>query len=217
MDKSRAFRAARRHSVRVRILRWVMFAGALTVIAGIAVFVVFDPFHRLKNHVSVEDTSIDGTKVTMSHPKLAGYHSDGRPYQIMASSAVQDIKTPNLFELRDMDARLTMADKTVTHVTAQSGSYDSTRETMDLTSEVQISSDSGLEMRARNAHVEFKSGALVTQNPVTVAMRGNTIAADSMRMSEGGKQVTFEGHVRTTIVPAEKTEAASADAQDSRP
>ncbi len=199
-SKARAFRAARRHSLLVKTLRGLLFAGAVVLLPGILIVKIADPFHAVPG-VSVEGGSVDGTKITMAHPKLAGYHNDGRPYEITASSAVQDIKVPNLFELHDMDAHLTMLDKTTTHVTAASGNYDSKRETLALTSQVRISSDSGLDMRTEDAHVEFKSETLATDKPVSVAMRGNTIEADAMRMTGGGKQVTFEGHVRTVLLP----------------
>lgn len=207
-SKAGAFRAARRHSILVKTLRGILFAGAVVLLPGILIVKIADPFHGVPG-VSVDGGTVDGTKIIMSRPKLAGYHNDGRPYEITASSAVQDIKVPNLFELHDMDAHLTMLDKTTTHLTAASGSYDSKRETLALTSQVRISSDSGLEMRTEDAHVEFKSETLATDKPVSVAMRGNTIEADTMRMLGGGKQVTFEGHVRTMLLPGSDATVAS--------
>jgi lipopolysaccharide export system protein LptC len=228
-DNRRAFRVATRHSRRVKLLRGSMIAGSLGLVGWIGVTTLFDPFHKLPGGVTIEDTTLEGTKVTMSHPKLAGFHKDGRPYQISASSAVQDIKVPNIFELHDMDAHLTMEDKSVTHMVARAGTYDSSKDRMTLTSEVHIMSDSGLDVTARNAEVEFNSGSVVTRDPVTVAMKGDTIAADSMVISDGGKQVTFEGHVHTFLLPggavpqapgataAEATVAAPGAAQTTDP
>jgi lipopolysaccharide export system protein LptC len=214
-DKTRAFRAARRHSLHVRLLRWFMFGGALLIIALVLVIAIFDPFRKIVPGLSVDTTSLDGTRVTMSHPKLAGYHNDGRPYVISAASAVQDIKVPNIFELHDMDAHLTMLDKTQTHVTAATGSYNSTLDTMELTSQVHLSSDSGLELQAKDAHVEFKTGSMVTKNSVILTMRGNRVEADSMQMADSGKQVTFEGHVHTLLLP--QSDAAPAQAASPAP
>ncbi len=207
-DKTRAFRAATRHSSRVRLLRRSIFAGALVLVVGVLVFSIVDPFRKVVQGVSIDSIGVDGTKVTMARPRLSGYRSDGRPYEIFAASAVQDIKAPTKFELHEMDAHLTMQDKTVTHVTALLGTYDSAHDLMDLNSEVHITSDSGLNVVTKDAHVEFKSGSLVTRNPVTVAMRGSTIAADGMRMIDGGKQITFEGHVQTMFQPGEAHAAA---------
>ncbi len=200
-DKARAFRTAARHSAHVRAMRKVIVASAVALVAGIGLYVAFDPFRAVPRGVSVEGIGIEGTKVTMSHPRLAGFHTDGRPYEILASAAVQDVKVPTRFELHDMDAHLTMADKTVTHVTAALGVYDSQHDLMDLTSAVHITSDAGLDVRTRDAHVEFKSGSVVTRNPVTVAMHGSSITADGMTMVNGGQQVTFQGHVHTFLLP----------------
>lgn len=208
-DKSGAFRAAARHSRHVRLMRRLLVGGGLAGVAGLALY-TFDPFGGvIPAGVSVASVGLDGTRVTMSHPRLSGYRNDGRPYQITASEAVQDLKTPTRFELHDMDARLTMQDSTVTHLTSAAGTYDSKQDLMDLTSQVLISSDAGLDVRAQDAHVEFRSGSVVTRNPVSVAMRGNTIAADGMRMVDNGRQVTFEGHVRTTFAPADDATPAA--------
>ncbi len=204
IDKAGAFRAAARHSRHVKLLRRLLVGGAVAGVAGMVLF-TFNPFGRLvPAGVSVEHVGLDGTKVTMSHPKLSGYRNDGRPYEIIASEAVQDLKVPTRFELHDMDARLTMQDSTVTHVTSAAGTYDSKLDQMELTSQVQITSDGGLSVRAQDAHVEFRAGSVVTPHPVSVAMRGDTIDADSMRMIDNGRQVTFEGHVRTTFLPGEE-------------
>ncbi len=207
--KAGAFRAAARHSRRVRLLRRLLVGGALAGLAAVAV-VTLNPFGAaLPTGASVAGVSLDGTKVTMSRPKLSGYRSDGRPYEITASAAVQDLKSPTRFELHDMDARLTMEDGTVTHLTSATGTYDSKLDLMDLTSDVVISGGSGLDVHARDARVEFKVGSVVTANPVAVAMRGGTVAADGMHMIDNGRQVTFEGHVHSTFLPGAAEPAAA--------
>jgi lipopolysaccharide export system protein LptC len=207
-DKSHAFRAASRHSLRVRLLRATMIGGAAALTLGIALVTIFNPFHREIAGVSIDSTSIDGTKVTMANPRLSGYHKDGRPFTITASAAVQDIKTPTIFELHDLKAQLTMDDQSVTSVTAATGVYDSVTEMMHLTSAVRIDGSTGLQVRAQDAQVAFKTSAVVTDKPVSVAMRGSTIDADSMRVADGGHDVTFEGHVHSVMVPGGDTAAA---------
>ena len=209
-DKARAFRAAARHTARVRLARRLVFGSGVALVAGLVAFPFINPFRAVAiKGVTVESIGLDGTKVTMAKPKLAGYRNDGRPYEITASSAVQDIKEPTRFALNDMDARLTMQDNALTHVTAKSGLYDNKLDTMDLTSQVVISSDSGFALHALNAHVEFRTGSVSTPDPVSVAMRGNTITADGMRMIDNGRQVTFEGHVKTTFIPGEGGQPAT--------
>lgn len=205
-----AFRRASRHSRHVRLLRFVLMAGVVLLVGGIAVVTFVDPFHAHIEGVSIDGASLAGTKVTMANPKLSGYHKDGRPYDISASSAVQDIKTPTMFELHDLKARLTMGDKSVTSMSSDLGTYSSTEEVMVLTSAVHIVSDSGLDMHTQDARVEFKTSAVATDNPVVVTMRGNSVDADRMRVIDGGKQVTFEGHVHSVVLPGQQVAASDA-------
>ena len=112
-----AFRAAGRHTARVRLLRRVVLAGALLGSAGVIAFAFFNPFRIAIPGVSIDGVGLSGSRVTMQHPKLTGFRSDGRPYDLVASSAVQDAKTPSQLELHDIDAHVTMADQSVVHIT----------------------------------------------------------------------------------------------------
>lgn len=212
-----AFRLASRHSRHVRLLRGLLMAGVVTLVGGIAVVTIVDPFHGRIEGVSIDGASLAGTKVVMANPKLSGYHKDGRPFDISASSAVQDIKAPTIFELHDLKARLTMGDKSVTSVTSDLGTYNSTEEVMVLTTAVHIVSDSGLDMRTQDARVEFKTSAVATDNPVVVTMRGNSVEADRMHVLDGGRQVTFEGHVHSLVLPGEQVAAGEAAAPAGAP
>lgn len=199
-DKSKAFRAASRHSRRVKVLRRATIGGAAAFVAAIVFFTLFNPFGGAVHGVSIEGASLSGTKVTMANPRLSGYHKDGRPYTITASSAVQDIKVPTVFELHDMQAQLMQADKSMTTLTAATGVYNSAEETMQLTSAVHIVGTSGLDMHAQDARIGFKTSTVTTDKPVTVVLRGNSVAADRMQAVDGGQHVTFEGHVHSVVV-----------------
>ena len=210
-DKTQAFRRAARHSSHVRLMRKATFGGAVALVLGIILFTAFDPFHRGVAGVSIDGASIDGTKVTMANPRLSGYRKDGRPFTITASAAVQDIKAPTLFELHELKAQLTMADQSVTSVTAATGLYNSTGETMNLTSAVRIVGGSGLDVHTQDAQVDFKANTVATDKPVSVVMREGTIDADAMHVVDGGRQVTFEGHVHSLMHPGEQAMAAGTE------
>ena len=163
-DKTKAFRAASRHTRHVRFLRRFILAAAAALVLGVAVVAIFDPFGKLPAGFSVQSVGIDGTKVTMSHPKLAGYHNDGRPYEILASSsAVQDIKVPNIVPVArhgrasdDVRQGRDPCDGRDRHLRQHQGSHE-------LTSASQSPANSGLDMVTQDARVE--QGAVVTENP----------------------------------------------------
>lgn len=201
-DRTEAFRRAATHSLRVRWLRTAILVGAILLALGIVVFTLFDPFRVIvPAGVSIDGAGLSGSRVTMAHPKMSGYRKDGRPYDFTAEAAVQDLKTPNLLELKALDAHVTMTDG-VAHVRADVGIYDTTKETMDLKGGIRITSDSGADIRMQTAHIEFNGGNVASKDPVEVAMTSGTVASDSMHMTGNGADITFEGHVRSVMYPA---------------
>ena len=197
-----AFRAAGRHTTRVRILRRVVLFGAVAGTLLLIVFAFFNPFRIAVPGLSIDGVGLNGSKITMDHPKLTGFRSDGRPYSLLATSAIQDAKTPNMLELHDIDSHVTMADKSIVHIVSNSGLYDSSNETMQLHDAIHLTSDNGLDARMKSAFIEFKTGLVDTREPLTVVMNTGTVSADKMHMTDNGKLVTFEGHVHTVVTPA---------------
>lgn len=197
-----AFRAADRHTARVRLLRRLVLSGAVLGTVAVVVFAFFNPFRAVIPGVTIDGLGLNGSKVTMQHPKLTGFRADGRPYDLLASAAVQDAKTPNMLELHDIDAHVTMADQSIVHIVSAAGLYDSSKETMQLKTAIHLTSDKGLDAHLQSAFIVFKTGAVDTSDPVTVVMTTGTVTADSMHMTDNGATVTFEGHVQTTMTPA---------------
>ncbi|MDB5649694.1 MAG: hypothetical protein JWL62_1214 [Hyphomicrobiales bacterium] len=198
--RSRAFRAAGRHSTRVVFLRRAILILSVTGIAALIVVSFFNPFGALPQNVTISGGNLNGTRVTMELPKLTGFRKDGRPYEVRASSGVQDVRQPNIIELNDLDARFSMADKTTVRVAAPNGVYDSTREFMDFKGEVRIKSDSGYDIAMKTAQMDFKAGTVVSDQPVTVLMSNGTVQADRLNIVDSGRIITFDGNVRSTLM-----------------
>jgi lipopolysaccharide export system protein LptC len=208
-DRGGAYRAARRHSVYVRLLRWAIPIGCLFAVAGLLGVMLFDPFSKLPGNVSIASLGLSGTKVTMEAPKLSGYRQDGRRYDVRATSGVQDIKVPNVIELNQMDATFETGDANRVHVMAPLAVYDSGREFMQMRGDVRVTSQSGFDIRMHDADVDMKAGGIQSQQPVHVLMPRGTIDADRLSISNGGQQVTFDGNVVTVLTPADGEAPAS--------
>ena len=196
-----AFKAAGRHTWRVRLLRRAVAGGAVLGVLGVFGYAFLNPFRASISSVSVDSVGLNGTKVTMDKPKLAGFKSDGRPYTLDAKSAIQDARTPNVLLLEELDAHVTMSDKSVAHVVSSSAIYDSSKETMTFDHDVHLTTDAGMDVHMSSGYVEFKSGLVDTRQPLTVLMTSGTVSADSMHMSDNGKDVTFDGHVHSIMLP----------------
>ena len=70
----------------------------------------------------------------------------------------------------------------------------------------------------RSAHIEFKTGDYSSREPVTVVTAsGTSISADSGSARDNGKEITFEGHVKTMIRPNGSDSAAGESIKGTQP
>src|ERR1700680_3184070 len=208
-----AFRAAKRHSRRVRFLRRALPA---LVVAGsiiILLWVWFDPI-RFAHGLGFDLARLvlSGNKLTMEAPKLSGFTRDGRAYSISARAAAQDLTKPHIVELSDVEARLLQPDKSTTELTAKSGTYDSKEERVYLTGGIKLSSTAGYKGALKEAMVEVRRGRVVSEQPVDFAFNdGNndgTIRGDRLEIQENGARIWLEGRVVMTFkMPPEETPA----------
>jgi lipopolysaccharide export system protein LptC len=198
--RSRAFRVANRHSRRVQLLKRSIIAVCTLGIAGLIGVTLFDPFSKLPEGLSVGQTTLDGTRITMELPKLSGFRKDGRPYEVRAASGVQDVRTPKVIELKDIEARVGLGDNDSASASAPKGIFDSGRDFLQLRSttgadSVRIVSTSGYAITLKNADFDFRSGEVNSDDPVAVRLPNGALSADRFSMSDQGRVVKFEGHV----------------------
>ncbi len=214
-DRERAFAKARRHTARVRFLRAAILVGGLGSAAAMIGIAIFNPFATKFGALSFSNLSVDGTKITMVRPKLAGFRSDGQPYDLTAERALQDIANPTVLELVKLDGEIGKTQGESTHLSADAGVYDSVRERMKLTKNVRIG-NARFDVRLRSAEIDFKTGVYKSNEPVEVHVGdGTTITCDRAAARNNGQELTFEGHVRTKIIPyAEAPPGADANRND---
>jgi lipopolysaccharide export system protein LptC len=208
-DREQAFAAARRRSARVWFLRKAILVGALGFVVAMIGIAIFNPFSAKLGSLSFSALSVEGTKIAMARPKLSGYRSDGQPYSLTAERALQDIKHPTVVELQKLTGDIGMSGGETTHLSADSGVYDSVGEEMRLSDNIRIG-NARFEVRLRTADIDFKTGLYRSDEPVEVHVgEDTTIFGDRAEARSNGQEMTFEGHVKTKIVPR-------ADAQSDR-
>ena len=193
-----AFKAAGRHSVRVQFLRRAIVAVCAIAIAMVTVIGLFDPFRRLPRNLSIGQVKVEGTRITVESPRIAGFQKDGRPYEVMARAGVQDTTTPNTVELNGIDAKIGLKDASTLQVTAERGTYDSLHDHMVLDGSANIKNGTGYSILMKTAEMNFKTGALVSNDPVNVILQSGTVAADRMDIENDGK-ISFVGAVKSVI------------------
>jgi lipopolysaccharide export system protein LptC len=201
----RAYRAALRHSARVRFLKKAIPIGSAAAIIIVVFIGIFDPFGRLSG-LTLGPVSLSGTKITMAAPKLRGYRAGSRPYEMTAESASQDARKPNLVELNEIRGRVTLENDGLAHIEATTGVYDTQSEKLELAGRVNVRTDNGYDAHLTTASVDFKGGKVTSTEPVTVDIGNGSIKADRLDIDDNGKHIVFEGRVRA-IMDAEQAKA----------
>ncbi len=205
-----AFRAAGRHTGRGKCLRRAILLGAVFSVSVIAIVAAFDPFRHLPKTMSIAGVGVKGTKVTMDSPKISGVQQGGGPYDIAATTGIQDVTTPSVIELLGVDAHVGMADATTTHVLSRHGVYNSAEDTMTLDGDVKIANSSGYTFGLKSAMIDFKQGILASEQRMRVDLKGGYVFADAITISNNGHAIAFRGHIESTFdAPEEDPDATS--------
>lgn len=206
VDRSKAFHEAAQHSVRVRRLRRGIVIGSISLVAAVLGWSLFAPGGTLPGGVTINQATLNGTRVMMDLPKLNGFRRDGRPYEVRARSGVQDIRTPKIIELNEIDATLQTADGASVRILSPRGVFDSGADRMSLdagsvSDGIRITSTSGFDVVLRTAEMDFKKGDVTSAHPVVLTLTNGSVAADSLSIQGHGAVVSFTGNVKSTIAP----------------
>jgi len=205
-DRAKAFRAAARHTRLVQFLRRAIVFGSIALVASVAGWSFLGSGGKLPGGVTINQATLNGTRVMMDLPKLNGFRRDGRPYEVRARSGIQDIRTPKIIELIEIDATVQTAEGASIRVVAPAGVFDSGTDKLKLNAgagvdRIRITSTEGYDALMRSAEMDFKRGDVHSKEPVEVTLKNGAVNADSLEILGHGAQVTFTGNVKSTIAP----------------
>lgn len=203
------FLNAERHSRRVRALKFALPVLGVAIAAGFVIF--FYLAAPPKVSVDVAGTAVRDGKLVMANPKLDGFTDENLPYSMTAARAVQDLAQTGIIALEQINAKLPVDDKNFAVITAPEGTYDRDKNTLDITSEMTVTTTDGMVVHLRSAFIDMDAGTLTTDKPVEIQLDGSHIGADKMTISEGGEVLVFEGRVGVTI-DGEKLTTAQTEA-----
>jgi lipopolysaccharide export system protein LptC len=198
--RTREHARARRHTRLVRVLRRAIpFGSGLAIVVYLALGAL-NPLRKINAEVTLGPVAVSGTKVTMENPRLTGYRKEGRPYEVTAAAALQDVRKPTLVELKQLRGRLATDDNGgVARIEALSGFFDTAKEHLDLKDDIRLWTEAGQEMRLRSAAVDFKAGTVRSSEPVSVAFPEGTVEAQSLEVADNGKTLSFVGRVQAVF------------------
>ncbi|MGY3531625.1 LPS export ABC transporter periplasmic protein LptC [Bradyrhizobium sp. USDA 4452] len=191
------FAAAARHSRMVRILRIAVPAVVGLSMASIIFVSVYNPFREMipKLPVEMDNLVVSGTKITMESPHIAGFSAEGRPYEMWAKAAIQDVTDPDHVELKTIRAKVAQQDESTVTMDARTGFFDNKKQLLDLRQDIFLQSSTGYEAKLTQAFVDINKGNVSSDEHVDVKLLQGTLTSDRLRIYNSGDLVRFEGNV----------------------
>jgi len=207
-SRADAFSRAERHSRRVRRLKIVLPTLAILMAGGFIGYSFMSTLGSMA--IENEGTAFTEGKLVMDSPKLEGFTRDGRPYTVSASRATQDFDNQDIVNLDGIDAKMPVELENWANVQATSGVYDRTANTLDVQSDILVTTTDGMVAKLNSAFLDIANGSLKSSTPVDIQSHGSRITADQMSVLENGKRVIFENRVRVHIDPGQMKAAQAA-------
>jgi lipopolysaccharide export system protein LptC len=194
-----AIPAAKRHSARVARLRRAIFWLVAAIVVGVAVIIGVQSLGSLPVDLRFARVGLNGTRITINTPKLVGYRQDGRPYELRARVGVQDLATPDIFELEGVDLRVETGENEAVLMTSGGAVYNAKTDHADLKGGVHIFEEKKFDLAMSRAVLDLKGGRLASDQASTLRLDGVTIAADGAEFAQSERRMSFFGHVHTVI------------------
>lgn len=198
----------RRHSALIAILRRLLPALCVCILAAIAVW----------GGLNVIYGRGDGTKVAsnadirMLNPYIQGRTEKGQPYLVRATSAVRDNVDTAKLTLEKPLLNLGVNQPEWTKVRADHGVYREDTGMLDLRGNVVLDDHKGNHLVTEHAVVDTKKNNVDGNTAISGHGPLGAITASSYSLRDGGAYLHFEGHVKTRFTPHSQTPPAPAPA-----
>lgn len=194
-----AFPEALRHSARVtRLRRWLLW-GAGGTVALVGLGLAASSLRYLPVDLNLARIALKGTRIVIETPKLVGYRKDGRPYEVRARVGVQDITTPDRFDLDGLDVRIESQGEKPIVLTAAKAVYNTKNDRAELSGGVQVTDDKNFDLRLEAALMDFKASVMTSDKSAKLRIDGGEVVADSVEFSQKDRRATFSGNVHSVL------------------
>jgi len=210
-SRGKAFDAARQHSRRVRVMRFVVPLVALLGVVGFIGYAFFDPFRIKDVEVKIDTVGVgEGGRIVMKLPHLTGFNKKQQAYNVTATSATQQVTAPGLLDLAQLEAVISMADQSKSTLSSTTGKFDSNAQILHLKDNVRVESTRGYSAAMSVATIDFKAGTVDSSQPVQVTLANGVIKSGALTITNSGNTINFKGGVVSRFQRPPTASAAAA-------
>ena len=145
-------------------------------------------------------------------PQLTGTDGRGQPFTVTAKGASIEPGKARKMTIEDVNADITMQDKSWLQVGAMEGILDVEGKTLDLNKTINIHTDRGYECHTDSARYDFGAGVLKGTSAIKCQGPLGVITADRFEGLKEAGIIKFMGGVKTEYYPAARKGEAKAAA-----
>ncbi|MEM5471295.1 LPS export ABC transporter periplasmic protein LptC [Hoeflea sp. AS60] len=194
------YQRARTHSRLVRVLKILLPLSAAFVVVAFIVVSWLDSL--VPEGVGIESVVIRDGKLVMQNPVMSGEGPGARPYTMRAARAIQDLTSPEVIMLENIQADLPVSNGDQAVLNATSGTYNRTAQTVVFDKPFTVTSEKGMSAEMQSASVNLATGSLTSDQPVSISSGDASVVAQSVQMTDKGRVIIFQDKVRMTINPS---------------
>ncbi len=191
---------ARRHTLRVRVLRVLLPLTSVLLVTGYA-STVLKTSGVGDSLPQISIPRIIPEELAMANPHYEGFGKDGATYVLDSKTAQQDPTNLKLIKLIGITGSLVQLDKSKTLFSATRGDYDSTSKVLELYEKIDVASQGGFKATLTRATLTAKDNILVSKEPVSVEFIGGTVRSNTMTLRHKAHEVTFADNVVARMIP----------------
>ena len=181
-----------RRRLMMRVIKWLLPAAALALLATIALWPQFEVVNRQEQAAIGEFRAqkIDGASVRDA--RYRGVDERGRPYTVTADTATQ--MGPDRVDLSQPKGDVTTGSGGWLLVRARQGVFAQVQHQLDLSNHVMLYRDDGTTLRTPSATIDFKAGAAAGSDAVHAEGPFGTLdSPEGFALVDHGAVVQFPG------------------------
>jgi lipopolysaccharide export system protein LptC len=194
---NKAQRAARRHSLLVRALRWLFPGIGFLILAGMIGTVVL---FNVLGSFGAANLMLTSEGLVMDHPELSG-HDGERSYKVTARRAIQRLSDPRIIDLETIKADIVLSEDQSAEIVALKGTYNNAAETLRLFDGIQIDWSEGYKVDLTEVAIDLSNGALSTSTPISIRSDQGHVLAGKLSYDQNKGLVRFTDGIKMTINP----------------
>jgi lipopolysaccharide transport protein LptA len=202
--RGRLYRASRRHTIFVRLMRVLLPVIVLVAFAAYGLFLKTTMAFGNGNFKpgKIEVTADD---LKMKNPAYFGVTKEGGKYEVRAREAAVDLAMTGPVKLEGIDGDLIQANGVKTTLKSTRGLFDNKKSELELFDGVDVDASNGMRVQLDRAMIFTKEHRVVSKDPMRAQMPMGTLTANAMEFSTTTRIAFFNGNVALRLVQTPST------------